>query len=110
MSDRNLLNIFIDFLKERKQRVVLNKQHSRWLNISAGVPQGSIPGPRLLLIYINNLFNNLSSNPKLFADDTLLFSFAHDINQFGTNLNDDLEKISNWDFQWKMSFKRDINK
>ena len=36
--------------------------------------------------------------------------FAHDINQFGINLNDDLEKISNWAFQWKMSFKRDITK
>ena len=91
----DLLNILIDFLKERKQRVVLNGQHSKWSNISAGVPQGSILGPLLFLIYINDLSDNLSSNPKLFADDTSLFSVLHDINQSGINLNDDLEKISN---------------
>ena len=91
----DLLNILIDFLKERKQRVVLNGQHSKWSNISAGVPQGSILGPLLFLIYINDLSDNLSSNPKLFADDTSLFSVVHDINQSGINLNDDLEKISN---------------
>ena len=102
----HLLNIF---LKERKQRVVLNGQHSKWSNISAGVPQGSILGP-LFLIYIKDLSDNLSSNPKLFADDTSLFSVVHDTNQSKINLNDDLEKISNWAFQWKMSFNPDINK
>ena len=91
----DLLNILIDFLKERKQRVVLNGQHSKWSNISAWVPQGSILGLLLFLIYINDLSDNLSSNPKLFADDTSLFSVLHDINQSGINLNDDLEKISN---------------
>ena len=106
----DLLNILIDFLKERKQRVVLNGQHSKWSNTSACVPQGSILGLLLFLIYINDLSDNLSSNPKLFADDTSLFSVLHDINQSGINLNDDLEKISNWAFQRKMSFNPDINK
>ena len=69
----DLINIFIDFVKERKQRVVLNDQHSKWSNNSAGVQQGSILGPLLFLIYINDLADNLSSNPKLFADDTLNF-------------------------------------
>ena len=69
----DLLNILIDFLKEKKQRVVLNVQHSKWLNISTGVPQGSILGPLFFLIYINDLSDNLSSNPNLFADDTSLF-------------------------------------
>ena len=85
----DLLNILIDFLKERNQRVVLNGQHSKWSNISAGVPQVSILGPLLFLIYINDLPDNLSSNPELFADDTSLFSIVHDINQSGINLNDD---------------------
>ena len=102
--------ILIDFLKERKQRVVLNGQHSNWSNISAGVLQGSILGPLLFLIYINDLSDNLISNPRLFADDTSLFSVVHDINQSGINLYDDLEKISNWAFPWKMSFNPDINK
>ena len=105
----DLLSTLIDFLKERKQRVVLNGQHSRWSNVSAGVPQGSILGP-LFLIYINDLPDNLSSNPKLFVDDISLFSVEHDINQSGINLNDDWEKISNWVFQWKMSFNPDTNK
>ena len=105
----DLLSTLIDFLKERQQRVVLNGQHSRWSNVSAGVPQGSILGSRFL-IYINDLPDNLSSNPKLFADDISLFSVEHDINQSGINLNDDLEKISNWAIQWKMSFNPDTNK
>ena len=54
--------------------------------------------------------DNLSSNPKLFAGDTSLFSVVHHISQSGINLNNDLEKISNWVFQWTISFKPDINK
>ena len=104
------LLIFIDFLKERKKRVVLNGQHSKWSNIAVGVLQMLIIGPLVFLIYINDLSSNLSSNPKLFADDTTLFSVVHDVNQSGINLNDDLEKISNWAFQWKMSFNSDISK
>ena len=100
----DLLNILIDFLKERKQRVVLNGQHSKWSNISAGVPQGSILGPLLFLIYINDL-SDLSSNPKLFADDTSLFSVVHDINQSGINLNDDLEEINNCGFPMENYFQ-----
>ena len=99
-----------DFLKKAKQRVVLNGQNYKWSNISATVPQGSILGPRLFLIYINDLFDNLSSNPKRFADDTLLFSVVHDVYQSGIKVNDDLEKINSWAFQWKMSFNPDINK
>ena len=69
-----LLNLIKDFLKKRKQRVVLNGQFSSWDDVNAGVPQGSILGPLLFLMYINDLTNDLSSSAKLFADDTLLFS------------------------------------
>ena len=100
----------MDFLKNRKQRVVLNGRLSKRSNISARVPQVPILEPLLFLIYINNLSDNLSSNAKLFADDTSLFLVVHDMNQSGINLNDDLGKKSNWTFQWKMSFIPDINK
>ena len=94
----------------RKQRVVLNGQHSFWTNIEAGVPQGSILGTLLFLIYINDLSGGLTSNPKLFADDTSLFSVIHNINSTANDLNSDLMKISNWAFQWKMRFNPDPNK
>ena len=68
-----LLNLIKDFLKNRKQRVVLNGQFSSWADIDAGVCQGSILGPLLFLIYINDLTNVLSSSAKLFADDISLF-------------------------------------
>ena len=106
----NLLNVITDFLYQRKQRVVLNGQHSSWTNIEAGVPQGSILGPLFFLIYINDLSDGLTSNPKLFADDTSLFSVIHDINSTANDLNSDLMKISNWAFQWKMRFNPDPNK
>ena len=69
----NLLNIMKDFLSLRKQRVFLNEQHSIWVDIEAGVPQGSILGPLFFLICINDLSDDLTSNPKLFAM-ILLFS------------------------------------
>ena len=68
------------------------------------------PGTLLFLIYINDLSDNLSSNPKLLAYDTLLFSVVCDKNQSGIDWNDDLESISNWAFQWKISFNPDSNK
>ena len=60
--------------------MVLNGQHSSWKDVTAGVPQGSILGPLLFLVYINDLSNGQKSNPKLFADDTSLFSVIHDVN------------------------------
>ena len=79
-------------------------------NVHAGIPQRSILGPLLFLIYINDLANDLSSNVKLLADDTSLFSEIHDASAFARELNDDLKKINKWTFQWKMSFNPDLSK
>ena len=89
---------------------MLNGQVSAWASLNAGVSQGSILDPLLFLVYINDLSDNLSSNVKLFADDASLFSVTHDVNVSARELNDDLRKISNWAFQWKMSFNADVNK
>ena len=106
----DLLQIVSDFLSNRKQRVVLNGQNPSWTNVHVGVPQGSILGPLLFLIYINDLPDNLSSNVKLFADDTSLLSVVHDVNASARELYDDLKKINKWAFQWKMSFNPNPSK
>ena len=84
-----LLHTLSDFLSNRKQMVVLNGQNSSWTNVHAGVPQGSILGPLLFLIYINDLSDNLTSNAKLFSDNTSLFSVVHDVKTSAKELNDD---------------------
>ena len=65
-------------------------------------------GPLFFLIYINDLSDDLSSNPKLFADDTSLFSVAHSKNTSANELNNDLRKIDYWAYQWKMCFNTDL--
>ena len=92
----NLLNLLSNFLRNRKQRVVLNGQTSSWADINAGVPQGSILGPLLFLIYINDLANGLSLIAELFADDTSLFSVVLNANTTAKELNNNVVKISNW--------------
>ena len=80
---------------------MLNGQNSSWTSVHAGVPQGSILGPLLFLIYINDLSDNLTSNAKLFTDDTSLFSVVHDVNSSTKELNDDLKKVNDWAFCWR---------
>ena len=94
ISDK-ILNIITDFLSFRKQRVILNGQASPWVSIDAGVPQGSILGPLLSLIYINDTSDDLSTTAKLFADNTSLFSIVQNVNTSASHLNNDLSKISN---------------
>ena len=84
----NLLNLLCDFLRNRKQIVLLNGQASDWFDVRSGVPQGSILRPLLFLIYI-----------KLFVDDISLFSVIHDSNASALELNSDLAKITRWTFQ-----------
>ena len=105
-----MINILNDFLTNRKQREVLNGQCSSWVDIRAGAPQGSILGPLLFLIYVNDLPNGIKSECKLFADDTSLFSVAHDLNTSASDINIDLKLISDWAFRWKMSFNPDPRK
>ena len=105
-----LVNLLCDFLRNRKQRVLLNKQVSDWSDVIAGVSQGSILRPLLFLRYINDLSEGLSSNAKPFAYDTSLFSVIHDSSTSALELNSDLAEINRWAFQWKMSSNPDHKK
>ena len=105
-----LLKMFESYLQNRKQRVVLNGSYSEDSTIESGVPQGSVLGPLLFLIYINDLEKNIKSNIKIFADDTMLFSIIRDPNLSAADLNHDLKSISQWAYQWKMEFNPDPSK
>ena len=105
-----LLVLFQNYLNNRRQRVVVNGTESNWGIIQAGVPQGSVLGPLLFLVYINNLENCIKSSVKFFADDTSLFSIVRDPLVSAGELNHDLGLISQWAYQWKMSFNPDPTK
>ena len=76
-----LYNLLQNYLSGRFQRVILNGQNSSWKPVLAGVPQGSILGPLLCLVCINDLPNELKSSIKLYADDTSLFTIVRDKNE-----------------------------
>ena len=105
-----LIMLLENYLQNRNQRVVLNGLNSSWEKILAGVPQGSVLGPLLFLIYINDLPHDISSVCKMFADDTSLFSKVKDSSLSLSDLNYDLQIINQWAHQWKMSFNPDPNK
>ena len=89
---------------------MLNDQCSSWSSVLAGIPQGSILGPLLFLIYKNDLPENLQSPVKLFTDDTSLLSTVYEPNISASQLESDLKKISHWAYRWKMNFNPDLSK
>ena len=95
-----LLNWFSSYLSNPKQRVVIEGVHSDWCNIQTGVPQGSVLGPLLFLIYINDLPNSVNSNCFLFADDCFLLEEVQSPDASALMLNNDLASISPWANQW----------
>ena len=99
----NLLQNLSEFLKDQKQKVVLNEQNYSWGNVETLVSQGSMLYLLLPLIYINDLPDNLTTNAKLFAD-TSLFSVDRDITISSCDLNDDLKTAKQRAFQRKMRF------
>ena len=100
-----LLDWLADYLIDRQQRVCINGQYSDWGNIRAGVPQGSVLGPLLFLVFINDLTEVVNySNIRMYADDTCLFVNVDNRQIAADNLNIDLHSIQNWADQWLVSF------
>ncbi|WP_419611672.1 reverse transcriptase domain-containing protein [Thiolapillus sp.] len=103
----NLLNWFCDYLSSRMQATVIKGDKSDLKEVPAGVPQGSVLGPLLFLIYINDIVNNIRSVIKLFADDTSLSLALNNPDLRAEILNYDLEKISTWAKKWKVKFNQE---
>jgi hypothetical protein len=99
-----LFDWLCDYLSDRKIRVVINGQKSDWLKPNAGVPQGSILGPLLFLVFINDITNNIESNINLFADDTSLMEIIDNYVDSYAKLNRDLNRLSNWANKWLVTF------
>ena len=95
---------FTDFLDKKKQCVVLPRTVSSWTSIKAGVPQGSILGPLLFLVYINDIVENIHSSIRLFADDTNLYIIVDDPIDSANQFNNDLQMIHLWAKTWLVTF------
>ena len=103
---------FESYLTNRKQYIVYDEGKTNYETIKCGVPQGSILGPLLFLIYINDLnkFSNIL-NTILFADDTSLFYSNKDINILFQTFNKELDKLTQWFKSNKLSLNiRDVLK
>ena len=94
------------FLKGRKQRVVIGGDHSNWATVDSGVPQGTVLGPLLFLVYINDLPQNINSTVRLFADDCVIYKEIKS-SQDADILQKDLETLSAWEKLWQMKFNSD---
>lgn len=99
--DPNLFRWLENFLLNRSQYVASNGHTSSFNSVDSGVPQGSVLGPLLFLIYINDLPNNVSSNIYLFADDCVILREITDNND-NKSVQDDINAISNWCDVWLM--------
>ena len=91
------------FLSERGQRVVVNGTSSQPAPVTSGIPQGSVVGPMLFVMYINDLPDVCTSNVKLFADDTKLFTRSDD-EAATTAMQEDLNRLKQWSNDWLLRF------
>ena len=101
-----ILSWIENFLFGRRQCVVINGISSDWCNVDSGVPQGSVLGPILFLIYINDLPDLIKSTVLLFADDTKLYNLLNNENST-VQLQNDLDLLTDWAEMWQMRFNHD---
>ena len=99
----NALSWILAFLGNRSQTVVLEGEESESVPVTSGIPQGSVLGPILFLVYINDLPEELSSQVRLFADDTAVYLTVGG-SEDEKVLQKDLDRLSVWENQWDMEF------
>ena len=98
-----LLKWIINFLTQRKQRVVINGTSSEWDEVTSGVPQGTVLGPLIFLLYINDITDNLHSEIRLFADDCILYNVVKTTADC-EKLQKDIDLLAEWGNKWQMQF------
>jgi hypothetical protein len=98
-----LLNWLIDFLSNRKQRVVMGSSSSDWRDVTSGVPQGSVLGPLLFLVFINDMPDLVSHLVKLFADDSKIAGIIKEESDVAA-LRSDVDRLVEWADEWRMKF------
>ena len=103
--DGKLLRFLKSYLENRKQQVVIGNVSSDWSSVQSGVPQGSIVGPLLFVLFINDITSKISVNTNiaLYADDTKIWRNIHSIND-NISLQTDIDSLFNWSIENKMSF------
>jgi len=101
-----LFKLLESYLSDRYHRVVINGVCSDWKPVQSGVPQGSILGPLLFLIFINDIVDDIKSNIYIFADDTSLMQYIdpHNVNISFATINEDLHRLHEWSIQWRADF------
>ena len=99
-----LLEWFCDYLTNCMQTVVIKGEKSRLKRVVSGVPQVSVLGPLLFLIYINDIVNDIQTVIKLFADDTSMSLAVRTPNVRADIINSDLQKVIHWAKKWKVKF------
>ena len=92
-----------EWLSERQQRVVVGGEASQWERVQSGVPQGSVLGPLLFTIFINDIDEGLVNKILKFADDTKLIGRASGQHQVDS-LREDLKRLSEWSEEWQLGF------
>ena len=99
----SIINWIEQWLTDRRQRVVVDGEVSSWKSVLSGVPKGSVLGPILFLVYINDLEEGVTGKILKFADDTKLFTKTKEIGD-KENLQDDIDKLVKWSEKWQMLF------
>lgn len=101
-----LLSWIRAFLSNRQQRVVVEGSASDWIDVTSGVPQGSVLGPLLFIVYINDLPDCVQSQVKIFADDTKLYAKVDQVSSIEL-LQADIDQVKAWSSDWLMPFNQD---
>ncbi len=101
----HLHNWLREWLTTRKQTVVVEGERSLGVDVESGVPQGTVLGPLMFLIYINDIGDRIDSDTRirLFADDCVLYRTIHSISD-SQQLQQDLYSLINWSHDWQMLF------